>query len=139
MEAEDLLETVFFRPSANSPIKALTGLKIAPQENKTSSYKADLANEINQAIRQAGWLNLTFVNADRSKVGDFHDRFIIFPQAIDEPVRAWSLGTSVNSLGKSHHIIQEVEDGQIIADVFEEMWEQSINDENNILWKSKNN
>ena len=139
LNAKDLLETVFFSPYANSPIKALTGLKIAPQENKTSSYKADLANEINQAIRQAGWLNLTFVNADRSKVGDFHDRFIIFPQAIDEPVRAWSLGTSVNSLGKSHHIIQEVEDGQIIADVFEEMWEQSINDENNILWKSKNN
>ena len=139
LNAKDLFETVFFSPYANSPIKALTGLKIAPQENKTSSYKADLANEINQAIRQAGWLNLTFVNADRSKVGDFHDRFIIFPQAIDEPVRAWSLGTSVNSLGKSHHIIQEVEDGQIIADVFEEMWEQSINDEDNIIWKSNNN
>ena len=138
LNAKDLLETVFFSPYANSPIKALTGLKLAPQENKTSSYKADLANEINQAIRQASWLNLIFVNADRSKVGDFHDRFIIFPQAIDEPVRAWSLGTSVNSLGKSHHIIQEVEDGQIIADVFEEMWEQSINDEDNIIWKSAN-
>ena len=139
LNAKDLFETVFFSPYANSPIKALTGLKIAPQENKTSSYKADLANEINQAILQAGWLNLTFVNADRSRVGDFHDRFIIFPQAIDEPVRAWSLGTSVNSLGKSHHIIQEVEDGQIIADAFEEMWEQSICDKNNILWKSSNN
>lgn len=139
LNTKDLFETVFFSPYANSPIKALTGLKIAPQENKTSSYKVDLANEINQAIRQAGWLNLTFVNADRSKVGEFHDRFIIFPQERYEPVKAWSLGTSVNSLGKSHHIIQEVEDGQIIADVFEEMWEQSINDENNILWKSKNN
>ena len=138
LNAKDLLETVFFSPYANSPIKALTGLKLAPQENKTSSYKADLANEINQAIRQASWLNLIFVNADRSKVGDFHDRFIIFPQAIDEPVRAWSLGTSVNSLGKSHHIIQEVEYGQIISDVFEEMWEQSINDEDNIIWKSAN-
>lgn len=139
LNAKDLLETVFFSPYANLPIKALTGLKIAQQENKTSSYKADLANEINQAIRQASWLNLIFVNADRSKVGDFHDRFIIFPQTIDEPVRAWSLGTSVNSLGKSHHIIQEVEDGQIIADAFEEMWEQSICNESNILWESKNN
>ena len=138
LNAKDLLETVFFSPYANSPIKALTGLKITPQENKTSSYKADLANEINQAIRQAGWLNLTFVNADRSEVGEFHDRFIIFPQERYESVKAWSLGTSVNSLGKSHHIIQEVEDGQIIADVFEEMWEQSINDENNIIWKSAN-
>ena len=139
LNAKDLLETVFFNPYANSPIKALTGLKVAPQENKTSSYKSDLANEINQAILQAGRLNLIFVNADRSKVGDFHDRFIIFPQTIDEPVRAWSLGTSVNSLGKSHHIIQEVEDGQIIADAFEEMWEQSICNKSNILWKSKNN
>jgi len=139
LNAKDLFETVFFSPYANSPIKALTGLKLALQENETSSYQADLANEINQAISQAGWLNLTFVNADRSKIGDFHDRFIIFPQAIDEPVRAWSLGTSVNSLGKSHHIIQEVEDGQIIADAFEEMWEQSICNESNILWKSKNN
>ena len=138
LNAKDLLETVFFNPYANSPIKALTGLKIASQE-KTLSYKVNLANEINQAILQAGRLNLIFVNADRSKVSDFHDRFIIFPQAIDEPVRAWSLGTSVNSLGKSHHIIQEVEDGQIIADAFEEMWEQSICNESNILWKSKNN
>lgn len=89
LNAKDLLETVFFSPYANSPIKALTGLKITPQERY-------------------------------------------------ESVKAWSLGTSVNSLGKSHHIIQEVEDGQIIADVFEEMWEQSINDENNIIWKSAN-
>lgn len=139
LNAKDLLETVFFSQYANIPIKALTGLKISPQETKTSSYKASLENEVSQAICQDGWLNLTFVNADRSKVGDFHDRFIIFPQAKDEPVKAWSLGTSVNSLGTSHHIIQEVEDGQIIADAFEEMWEQSILDESNILWKSKNN
>ena len=139
LNVQDLLETVFFKPHDDSPIKALTGLKIAPQENKKSSYKADFANKINQAILQVGRLDLTFVNADRSKDGDFHDRFIIFPQAIDKPVRAWSLGTSVNSLGNSFHIIQEVEDGQIIADAFEEMWEQSINDEDNIIWKSNNN
>lgn len=137
LNANDLLETVFFSQYGNSPIKALTGLKIAPQENKTSSYKDDLKNKIDQAILQSGWMNLTFVNADRSKVGDFHDRFIIFPQARDD-IRAWSLGTSVNSLGTSHHIIQEVEDGQIIADAFEEMWEQSIHDEDNIIWKSTN-
>lgn len=138
LNVKDLLETVFFSPYANIPIKALTGLKIAPQKNKTSSDKTNIEKEINQAILQAGWLNLTFTNADRSIVGSFHDRFIIFPQTRDKPVRAWSLGTSVNSLGTSHHIIQEVEDGQIIADAFEDMWEQSIRNENNILWKSKN-
>lgn len=135
LSAQDLLKTVFFCPYANVPIKALTS-KRALEKNKESPCRADLKNEINQAILQAGRLNLTFVKA---RVGNFHDRFIIFPQAKDEPVRAWSLGTSVNSLGKSHHIIQEVEDGQIIADIFEEMWEQSISDEGNILWKSKKN
>ena len=135
LSAQDLLKTVFFCPYANVPIKALTS-KRALEKNKESPCRADLKNEINQAILQAGRLNLTFVKA---RVGNFHDRFIIFPQAKDEPVRAWSLGTSVNSLGTSHHIIQEVEDGQIIADIFEEMWEQSISDEGNILWKSKKN
>lgn len=136
LSAQDLLETVFFSPYANVPIKALTGQKIAPSKNKALLSSAGPKNEINQAILQAGWLSLTFVKA---RVRNFHDRFIIFPQAKDEPVRAWSLGTSVNSLGTSHHIIQEVEDGQIIADIFEEMWEQSISDEGNILWKSKKN
>jgi hypothetical protein len=135
LSAQDLLKTVFFCPYANVPIKALTSKK-ALKKNKELPCRADLKNEINQAILQAGWLNLTFVKASTE---NFHDRFIIFPQAKDEPVRAWSLGTSVNGLGKSHHIIQEVEDGQIIADIFEEMWEQSISDEGNILWKSKKN
>ena len=103
---QDLLETVFFSPYANVPIKALTSNE-ALKINKESPCRA----KINQAILQAGWLNLTFVKA---RVRNFHDRFIIFPQAKDEPVRAWSLGTSVNSLGKSHHIIQEVKNGQMI-------------------------
>ncbi|ULJ68702.1 hypothetical protein MIS45_07865 [Wielerella bovis] len=134
LNSKDLLETVFFNPYANTPIKALTGLKTLGEHNIKTIYKS----ELEQAIIEKGWLDLIFLNADKSKVGDFHDRFIIFPKNQDNPARAWSLGTSVNSLGTSHHIIHEVEDGQIIADVFEEMWEQSIVNEENIIWKSKN-
>lgn len=141
----DLLETVFFSPYPNIPIKALTGLKKPTgKKNKTQSYERNctdepnrkLEKEFNEAILEKSGLNLTFVKSKNIK---FHDRFIIFPQEIDEPIRAWSLGTSVNSLGNSHHIIQEVEDGQIIADAFEEMWKLSISDEGNIIWKSKIN
>ena len=135
LNSGDLLETVFFNPYANTPIKALTGLKTLGKSNAKTLYK----NELEQATIENGWLDLIFLNADKSKVGDFHDRFIIFPKNQDNPARAWSLGTSVNSLGTSHHIIQEVEDGQIIADVFEEMWELSIVNEENIIWKSKSN
>ena len=64
--------------------------------------------------------------------------FIIFPQERYESVKAWSLGTSVNSLGKAITSFKKLKMGRLIADVFEEMWEQSINDENNIIWKSAN-
>lgn len=137
LNANDLLETVFFAPVSNTPIKALTGLKLIPkQQGEKSSNIQEYQNKLNQAIIESGWLNLTFITADTSKIGSFHDRFLIFPKTLDTPARAWSLGTSVNSLGKSHHIIQEVQDGQIIADAFEEMWGQSIQNEGSIIWKS---
>ena len=129
---------------SRAPPEWLRGYIPVPAEILTMTYEAgetvtEWYCELEQAIIEKGWLDLIFLNTDKSKVGDFHDRFIIFPRNQDNPARAWSLGTSVNSLGTNHHIIQEVEDGQIIADVFEEMWNQSIVNEENIIWESKNN
>jgi hypothetical protein len=55
---------------------------------------------------------------------DFHDRFLI-AMAGDKysTPRAWSLGTSVNSLGKRHHIVQEVPDAAIVLEAFEALWD----------------
>jgi len=64
----------------------------------------------------------------------FHDRFLIFPRSEDSPARAWSLGTSVNMLGKEHHILQQVDDGQLVADAFEELWKELIKPEH-LIWK----
>ncbi|MDY6215268.1 VPA1262 family N-terminal domain-containing protein [Actinobacillus porcinus] len=159
LNATDLLETVFYTPYAYVPIKALTGLKVASDQhtrhsrlkrflldifmvlkrranqNKPTTQKYE--EELNQSIIEFGLLDLTFLNADKSLLGDFHDRFLIFPKTVDTPAKAWSLGTSVNSLGTSHHIVQEVADGQIIADIFEEMWNVSIKKTENIIWQSK--
>ena len=137
LSAIDLLETVFFTPYANVSIKALTGLKIPPNQNHQTSIFNNYLNTLEQAVIENSWLNLTFLNADKSLLGDFHDRFLIFPKTVDTPAKAWSLGTSVNSLGTSHHIVQEVADGQIIADIFEEMWDASILKTENIIWQSK--
>ena len=136
LSAIDLLETVFFTPYANVSIKAFTGLKIPPNQNNQTSIFDNYLNILEQAVIENGWLNLTFLNADKSLLGDFHDRFLIFPKTVDTPAKAWSLGTSVNSLGTSHHIVQEVADGQIIADIFEEMWNVSIQKTENIIWQS---
>lgn len=65
----------------------------------------------------------------------FHDRFIMIQNEKEKP-RVWSLGTSFNSLGNSHHIIQEVRHPQMIVDAFEELWE-SLSDESCLIWRNK--
>lgn len=136
LSTDDLLETVFFTETANAPIKALTGMELTPeQDGSKSTTLTNYQNKLSQSIQQSAWLNLTFVKAASNS---FHDRFIIFPRTMDNSARAWSLGTSVNSLGKSHHIILEVPDGSIIEDMFNEMWQQSIQKQENVIWQSQN-
>jgi len=54
---------------------------------------------------------------------DFHDRFLFFiPESIDELPTVFSLGTSINSLGKSHHLMQQTLDPRNIVAAFEELW-----------------
>lgn len=54
---------------------------------------------------------------------DFHDRFIIFiPKDIDSYPTVYSLGTSINSLGNAHHLIQRSPDPRELVDVFKELW-----------------
>jgi hypothetical protein len=64
----------------------------------------------------------------------FHDRFLIFPGNEDGSARAWSLGTSVNSLGKRHHILQEVDDGQLVMDAFNRLWDE-LDQPEHLVWK----
>lgn len=62
----------------------------------------------------------------------FHDRFLIFPRL--GGALAWSLGTSVNSLGREHHILQQVADGQMVLDAFNELW-YALNKADHVIWK----
>ena len=70
-------------------------------------------------IGQAGWA--------------FHDRFLIFPNTDNGPL-AWSLGSSVNSLGRQHHILQHVDDARLVADAFEELWDE-LSEPEQLIWK----
>lgn len=64
----------------------------------------------------------------------FHDRFLIFPSETG-PATAWSLGTSVNSFGQKHHILQKVADGELIRQAFLELWEE-LNDSDYLVWST---
>ncbi len=140
LDAFDVLKTLFHCPHFGSDLRALTNLSTF-KDKCESNDKAKGKNS--QMIEQKE----VFKNLDsnlygikfefRARIGslgwNFHDRFLIFP-GTQEGVLAWSLGTSVNSLGKQHHILQQVDDGQLIADSFIELWEE-LDRPDNLIWK----
>ncbi len=65
----------------------------------------------------------------------FHDRFLIFPSDTG-PAKAWSLGTSINSFGRDHHILQQVADGELIKLAFLELWDQ-LSGSNYLVWSTR--
>jgi hypothetical protein len=74
---------------------------------------------------------------------DFHDRFLFFiPKDADDFPMVYSLGTSINSIGNAHHIMQKVPDSRKLVHTFQELWTLLEND-NEIIIKlpeeNKNN
>lgn len=79
-------------------------------------------------------LNLEFRSRNGPKGWSFHDRFVIFPHASGGPM-AWSLGISVNQIGQSHHILQRVGNGALIAGAFNDLW-TALDEPIHQVWKS---
>ena len=118
---EDLLETWYYTTAYGMQLNAITSSEIA-DKNRISvkewieqqrDFISDRSNHygIRMEIR-CQWKEYGY---------HFHDRFLMVIKENEKP-RVWSLGTSINSLGKKHHIIQSVEHPQIIVDAFEELW-----------------
>ena len=143
LDALDVLNTLFHNPHAGAEMRALTGAKVIEKgERSDSKPESALTNKeqfiiaesnlLEQSVSNLGGLRLEF----RAKAGNagfaFHDRFLIFPHAEPEPL-AWSLGISVNGLGKKHHILQKVPNGRLIADAFQELWDD-LNQPEHLVW-----
>lgn len=131
LSAKDIKNTLYFSQKAYVPLKAITGLK-HPENNGKQKIKDNMFSELEKDYKEFLFLNLEV----RGKIGshgyDFHDRFLIFP--LEQP-RVWSLGISVNQLGASHHILQEVKNAQHILNAFEKLWDE-LNHEECLIWKS---
>jgi hypothetical protein len=58
----------------------------------------------------------------------FHDRYIMLKYDLNKD-RVWSLGASINSIGKCHSIIQIVEAPDVLLSLFDKLWSQTESDE----------
>jgi len=128
LSAHDILETLFHCKYSGVDLRALTNVK----EAKLVITEQYLELESSQC----NWRGLRLEY--RTKWGaagwEFHDRFLIFPKNDDREALAWSLGTSINSLGLKHHILQRIDDGQLVVDAFLELWSQ-LDKPENLVWK----
>ncbi|MDE0119473.1 MAG: VPA1262 family N-terminal domain-containing protein [Bdellovibrionales bacterium] len=106
-------------------------------ELRFNQWKQDMCDELSGGSSSTNnyLLNLKF-KCQYGRFGrPFHDRFIIFPMA-DGHTKCWSIGTSINSLGKAHHhIIQEVSNAKQIEMAFDQLW-QELPDDPCLVWSS---
>ncbi|HWK44968.1 MAG TPA: VPA1262 family N-terminal domain-containing protein [Stellaceae bacterium] len=125
LNARDVLETLFYCPYQGADLRALT----VPHKTTAAAIRGDFENT------QSNWrgLRLEF-RASRGAGGfEFHDRFLIFP-GFEQRAFVWSLGTSVNGVGKAHHILQQVDNGQLVMDAFVDLWER-LGAPKHLIWR----
>lgn len=148
LDATDVLNTLFHNPHAGAEMRGLTGAEQIVKADDLNAGNSAVSTTITKKeqfiVAQRGLLNQSVNNPEglllefRAKVGDagfaFHDRFLIFPHAEPEPL-AWSLGISVNGLGKEHHILQKVPNGRLIADAFQDLWDE-LKQPKHVVWKA---
>lgn len=161
LSADDVLRTLFFCRHTSAELRALTACYERPSGSRIKPTWVSIRRQIGERIRRnfffrrppeptfAEKQRATFASANsnlrslhlefRMRTGPsgwaFHDRFLIFPKAEGDRTLAWSLGTSVNSLGRQHHILQQVDDAQLVADAFKELWDQ-LDKTEHLVWKT---
>ena len=159
LSADDVLHTLFFCPWRDADLRALSSASTPPraraqignesdcagtttrgalipsaQAPASPSWKEEQVSLIEQSKGNGEGLKLEFRVRIGSAGWSFHDRFLIFPRASAGAV-AWSLGTSVNSLGRQHHILQQVSDGELIRQAFLELWD-ALGSPEHLVWKT---
>lgn len=132
---QDIFDVLYF--VANSDVRMKCILSFTRQKSKmTGNY-----SNFRQAQRQ-GFISesnnigikLEVRACHDSKGFDFHDRFLfVLPRDPEEIPTVFSLGTSVNGFGNSHHLIQQTLDPRNIVETFSELWDQLDDDDSTII------
>ena len=140
LRAKDIFNTLYHAKTINTELKA-----IASTNSNTAKVFGQNGMQANQVINDQ---KILFENPNHNNYGlnfefriqhgtygwKFHDRFLIFPGDDHNRPRVYALGTSVNSFGNEHNILQEVSHPQPVVDAFNELWNQ-LNNQDCLVWK----
>lgn len=124
LTVEDILRTWYFTKSMNVTLYAITSGEIAEKNNMNVYSWIEQQQEIMEKRSNHYGIHVEFRCQWADYGYKFHDRFLMVLDSDQNKPSVWSLGTSVNSLGKKHHIIQSVEHPRMMIDAFEELWNE---------------
>lgn len=140
LSADDILKTVVYCGKYGISIKCLTHIAAINGNRETrtetttegESLFETTVSRYNGILKNALGKQMDLKLEYRTVAGmtgiSFHDRYLILKCGLNKS-RAWSLGISVNSLGKSHHIIQIVQSPMDVIDTIDTIWNQSLREE----------
>lgn len=143
LRANDIFKTLFFSKTSGVQLRA-----IASTNGNTANVYGQKGITHQQVISNE---KILFENPNHDNLGlnfefriqhgmygwKFHDRFLIFPGDEYNRPKVYALGTSINSYGNEHNILQEVSHPQPVVDAFNELWNQ-LNNQQCIVWKFPN-
>lgn len=141
--AEDIISTALRCKKKGIIIKALSSYstihnnkntKIEMEASEFETYKKVQFEKLTYVLGEETDLELEYRTVRNGYGVPFHDRYIMLKYSINAD-RVWSLGASINSIGKCHSIIQIVETPDAILDLFEKMWLETEN-ENCVLFSN---
>ena len=131
LKAEDIIDTWYYNRIYGMPLYAITSSEATAKQNLAEWIRAQ--EKVFECRSNNYGIKLEMRCQHGSKGYHFHDRFIMIINENEKPM-VWSLGTSVNSVGDRHHIIQEVNNPQNIVDAFEALWDE-IDCPECLVWK----
>lgn len=136
LSADDILRTVVYCEKYGISIKCLTHIASinGNRETRTETPKngnlfeatvSQYRETLKKALNKQKDLKIEYRTVAGKMGNPFHDRYLILKYDINKS-RAWSLGISVNSLGKSHHIIQIVQSPMDVIETIDAIWNQAL-------------
>ncbi len=128
LSAGDLINTVLFCKKYNIKIRALTSYNkihnnlITANDSDFLGFKQGQSEILARSLSNVTDLKIEFRTIRDNFGFAFHDRFIMMRYKINRD-RVWSLGSSINSIGKEHSILHIVSIPETVTSIFDELWE----------------
>ena len=140
LNAIDIMDVLYVEQTG-LPFKCVTSYQksktvkdgeIVEDKDKISSFeqfKKSIISDFKNLFNNLN-INLKFLAQHGNYGWEFHDRFLIIVPIEDTQLPdVYSLGTSVNILGRTHHIIQKVTNPNIIYHNFQMLWNSLDNND----------